>query len=75
MGGDQAPVNETAGAVSTINEYPNLKIILAGDKDRIEKELKKFKFDRERLTIHHCSEVIDMHDSPSEAIKKKPTHR
>jgi glycerol-3-phosphate acyltransferase PlsX len=71
MGGDQAPVNEIAGAVSTINEYPNLKIILAGDKEKLDRELKKYKYEPSRLLIHHCTEVIDMHDTPSEAIKKK----
>lgn len=71
MGSDKAPIPEVEGAVQTITEYNHISIILVGQKDKIEKELKNFSYDSSRLTIHDCKEIIEMHESPTEAIKKK----
>ncbi len=72
MGGDNAPVNDVAGAVKTVRETGNINIILVGRQDVIEKELKKHSYDASRISIFNCSEVIGMHDSPAESLKKKP---
>jgi glycerol-3-phosphate acyltransferase PlsX len=72
MGGDDAPVTEVAGAVEVVKEEQNINIILVGDSAKIEKELRKYSYDNDRIKIHHCTEVIGMHESPTEAIKKKP---
>ena len=72
MGGDNAPVNETAGAVETIRDNDGINVILVGDKVKIETELKKFSYDNSRIKVHHASEVIGMDESPAEAIRKKP---
>jgi glycerol-3-phosphate acyltransferase PlsX len=72
MGGDDAPVTEVAGAVEIVKEEQNINIILVGDSAKIEKELRKYSYDSNRIKIHHCTEVIGMHESPTEAIKKKP---
>lgn len=71
MGGDDAPVNDVAGAVKTVGEHDHIKVILVGPREIVEKELKKHNYDRERISIHNCTEVIGMHESPTEAIKKK----
>lgn len=72
MGGDNAPCSEVAGAVQAINESDNINIVLVGRQDVIEKELNKFRYDKERILIQHCSEVIEMHESPTDALRKKP---
>ncbi|HEY3250784.1 MAG TPA: phosphate acyltransferase PlsX [Ignavibacteria bacterium] len=72
MGGDNAPLSEVAGAVDTIRNYPGINIILVGKQDKIENELKKFSYDNSRIRIYHTDEIIEMHESPTEAIKKKP---
>jgi glycerol-3-phosphate acyltransferase PlsX len=72
MGGDNAPVSEVAGAVETIRTHSDINIILVGLKDKIEAELSKFTYDRSRIRVHHASEVIEMHESPADAIRKKP---
>ena len=72
MGGDNAPVSEVAGAVETTRKHEGINIILSGQKDKIEAELKKHSFDSARIRIHHASEIIEMHESPTEAIRKKP---
>ncbi len=71
MGGDRAPCSEVAGSIAALKDDSNIKIILVGNKDIIEKELKKFTYDPGRISIHNCSEVIDMDESPTEALKKK----
>lgn len=71
MGGDDAPVSEIAGAVDSLKERSGHKVILVGKKNLIEKELSRFKFDSNRIEVVDCSEVIDMHDSPTDALRKK----
>ena len=72
MGGDDAPVTEVMGAVQTVNQSQAINIVLVGDSPSIEKELKKYSYDKNRIRVRHCTEVIGMHESPTEAIKKKP---
>jgi glycerol-3-phosphate acyltransferase PlsX len=72
MGGDNAPVNDVAGAVKTVRETEHINIILVGQQDIVERELKKHSYNTSRISVHHCSEVIGMHESPAEALKKKP---
>jgi glycerol-3-phosphate acyltransferase PlsX len=71
MGGDNAPLSEIAGAVETVGETEGINVILVGQKEKIEPELKKHSFDSSRIKVHNASEIIEMHESPTEAIKKK----
>jgi glycerol-3-phosphate acyltransferase PlsX len=71
MGGDNAPASEVAGAVETIRGTDDINIILVGQSSKIENELKKHSYDSSRISIKQASEVIEMHESPTEAIKKK----
>lgn len=70
MGGDNAPQVEVAGAVAAAKEY-SLSIILVGDKERLVAELAQYDVSGLDITIHHASEVVGMHDSASDAIRKK----
>lgn len=72
MGGDDAPRNEVAGAAEIVRSTEDINIILVGQTDKIEKELKKFSYDSSRISIHQSADVIEMHESPTEALKKKP---
>jgi glycerol-3-phosphate acyltransferase PlsX len=71
MGCDNAPVNDAAGAVKTVNETDKINVVLVGQKDKIETELKKHTFDQKRITVYHADEIIEMHESPADAVKKK----
>lgn len=71
MGSDNAPVSEVAGAVETIKENEGINVILSGQKDKIHAELIKFRYDPSRIKVHHAAEIIEMHESPTEAIRKK----
>jgi len=70
MGGDNAPQVEVAGAVSAAREHA-VSIVLVGDKERLTAELAKHDVRGLDISIHHASEVVGMHDSASDAIRKK----
>ncbi len=69
MGGDFAPKEVVKGAVKASQELP-IEIILVGNPDKLHKELKKYK-EKGNLPVVAASEVIEMDDSPSQAVKQK----
>lgn len=71
MGGDHAPEEIVLGAVEGAREYA-CEIFLVGDESRIRAILTKCPA-WETLPIHivHASEIIDMHDQPGVAVRKK----
>jgi glycerol-3-phosphate acyltransferase PlsX len=70
MGGDHAPRVEIEAAVLAARRW-NIEIILVGDEARIGEELKKHDTAGLPLRIHHASQVVGMHDSASDAVRKK----
>lgn len=70
MGGDNMPVAEVAGAVAACREF-DCHVILVGDTERIQVELNKHDTDGLKLDIHHASEIVGMHDAPSDVVRKK----
>jgi len=70
MGGDNAPSVEVEGAVAAARRW-GIPIVLVGDQARIESELAKHATDGLDIAIHHASEVVEMHDSASDAVRKK----
>lgn len=71
MGGDNAPQVTVEGSVQALEEDKELYLILTGRKNELEAELSKYKYDKSRLEIVDCPDVIDMNDIPTEAIKRK----
>lgn len=71
MGGDYAPSVVVEGAIRAASEL-NIPIILVGDRDRVEAELKKHKASGDpNISVVHASEVVGMDESPTQAIRKK----
>ena len=71
MGGDNAPKATVDGAVTALGRDKELYLILCGRQNEIEKELAKYKYDKTRLEIVDCPDVIGMNDIPTEAVKRK----
>ena len=76
MGGDNAPVATIKGAVRAIKEIES-EILLVGNEEIINKHVKEI-YGKENITeisdrikIHNCSEIIEMVDIPTQAIKHK----
>lgn len=70
MGGDHAPSEIVKGAVLASRELPDAEIILVGNQSRIEKELSFYK-DIGKISTVNATEVIDMDESPAQAVKQK----
>jgi len=69
MGGDFAPGEIVRGGVEGAIEY-GVEVILVGDKEQIENCLKDCP-QTPLVHVHHASEVVDMGEIPSKAIRKK----
>jgi glycerol-3-phosphate acyltransferase PlsX len=70
MGGDNAPQVEVEGAVAAAREF-GIPITLVGQTDVLEKELGRHQTHGLDIKLHHASEVVGMHDSASDAVRKK----
>ena len=70
MGGDNAPVVEVEGAVSAATEF-GIPVTLVGDTEKLRQELAKFDIKGLDIVLQHASEVVGMHDSASDAVRKK----
>ena len=71
MGGDNAPHEIIKGAVEAVKEKQNLKVLLVGQKEVVEKELSAYDYPKERIEVIHASEVIETGEPPVAAIKGK----
>ncbi len=72
FGGDKSPVEIIAGAIDAINEKEGFELQFVGNEDVIKEELKKYKFDENRVSILNASEVITCEEEPTLAVRRKP---
>lgn len=72
MGGDFGPDVVIPASAKILSRSNQLRIILVGDEERLRSCAKKhnIKLD-DKLTIQHASEVVEMHDEPALAMRKK----
>lgn len=71
MGGDFAPKNVLLGSIQAMEENPGMNVLLIGKKDDIHKVLEEEGLTFKPENIIHTDQVIDMHDSPTAALKSK----
>lgn len=71
FGGDKSPNVNIIGSLQALNEHKDLSILLVGDSSIIEEELKKHKYDKDRVSILHASEVISCEEQPTLATLRK----
>lgn len=71
FGGDNAPHEIVEGCIEVINNTDDISLILTGNSELIEAELKKYKFDRTKIELVNAMEVITNDDVPTVAIKTK----
>jgi glycerol-3-phosphate acyltransferase PlsX len=70
MGGDHAPDAIVEGAVTAVRELA-IPVTLVGDGEKIGRELARHRVGDLAIRVHHASQVIEMDDSPVEALRKK----
>lgn len=71
MGGDHGVAVTVVAAINAVKADLNLSIILVGDKASINATLSQQHYQGDQLSIQHCTEVVEMDESPSSALKKK----
>lgn len=72
MGGDFAPANVVAGAIGALKESNNrFHIIFTGHEDDISAELSKHTATGLDFSVINATEVIEMRDPPTAALKQK----
>ena len=72
MGGDFGPSVMIPSACEALAKYPDLSFLLVGLPEQIKPQLKTFgsRFG-DRITIKNASQIIDMSEKPSTALRKK----
>lgn len=70
MGGDYAPRVVIEGTVAAVNEY-NVEVILVGDQAQIKPLLAKHKYNVDKISIEHTTEVIGMCESAATSVRRK----
>jgi glycerol-3-phosphate acyltransferase PlsX len=62
--------------LTALHTSPDLTLVLVGDQAKIEEQLAASASSgvvpAERLAIVHCTQVVEMNEKPSEALRKKP---
>ncbi len=70
MGGDYSPGEIVKGSVLASKEY-GVEIVITGPLDLINKELEKYTYDKDKITVVNATEVISLEESPVLAIRRK----
>ncbi len=72
MGGDFAPL-ETVKGVSLFLSHsnPDAHLTLIGDEEQLNPLIEEYAIDLTRITVVHASQVIEMQEHPTKALKEK----
>ena len=71
MGGDYAPSQMVAGAIAAVNLRKDIKVVLVGRREDVERELSGKDYPKDQIEIVHASEVIATEEPPVHAIRRK----
>ena len=72
MGGDFAPTNAVLGAMQAYEQKKDFDLLLVGKRDEILKVASTYNITISDEMIVHTDEVIEMSESPTSSLKKKP---
>lgn len=71
MGGDYAPREAIEGIRQYFSEEGRAHLILIGDEEKIKPLLSQYSFAVDGFSVLNAPQVIDMHESPTKALKEK----
>lgn len=71
MGGDKAPASVVHGARIALKDFPDLKFRFYGDEAKLEPLIAKIKPLRDACEIVHTSEMVEMHEKASVALRQR----
>src|SRR5690606_40745368 len=76
MGGDFAPEEAVKGIAEYFQQHDSpLTLALIGDKDAVEKHLAGVNIPADKYKLVPSTQVIDMHEHPTKALKEKPDRK
>jgi glycerol-3-phosphate acyltransferase PlsX len=70
MGGDSGPTVAVEGAAIALERRPDLRFLFFGEQAALEPLLESRTRLRAVSQFHHCSVTVQMHDKPSQALRK-----
>jgi phosphate acyltransferase len=72
LGGDHGVSVTVPAALSVIRQNTDLRLILVGDRELLQKALASHQAEESgRLSIHHASQKVEMNESPALALRNK----
>ncbi|MDD5034773.1 MAG: phosphate acyltransferase PlsX [Methylococcaceae bacterium] len=71
MGGDHGPKVVVPAALDVLERYPDLRLVLVGDEATLRSAVGHSPHLDGRLSIRHASQVVEMHETPSKALRGK----
>lgn len=71
MSGDLGAEVVVRAAAASLKRHPDLRFVLVGDNDELEQLVGSIVGEHPRLSIRHASEVVEMTDSPGDAVRRK----
>ena len=73
MGGDHAPDEIVRGCLDALDDLgDDDRLVLVGDEPTVREIMDELGVRDSRLSIEHTTQIIEMHDSPVEAVRSKP---
>jgi len=70
MGGDKAPGCTVKGAVMAVEQF-GYDVVLIGDESALRRELNRYSYPKNKISIVNTSQVIEMHDPAALSVRKK----
>ncbi len=72
MGGDHGPVATVAGSLSALERHPGLELIITGNEQELRAALARSRGKaKHRCFVRPATQVVEMHELPSQALRKK----
>ena len=71
MSGDLGAEVVVRAAHKALREHVNIRLLLVGDQEELQGHVTRIIGDEQRLSIVHASEIVEMSDSPVDAMRKK----
>ena len=71
MGSDRAPGVDVEGGVRAARRFGQ-EVVLVGQREALERELAKHNAGKLPISVVHASQVIEMHEHPSRAVRSRP---
>lgn len=70
MGGDNAPLAVVAGADAVLEQHPEVRFIVFGDRARLDPLIAATTRLKDRCEVHHTTDVVRADDKPGQALRK-----